>query len=175
MTRRRLAFALLASAGVLVAHVAGYAVPSGGHGELGHGYVLPALALVAPVAVVLAVTAAVAEARRVGLALELSPGRLLGAQVALYAVQEVGERLLHGGIGSLAGQRGLALGLLAQVPVALLLWALVRLARRVATRLFATPSIRPARQRRPSPPPVADGGARPRWSPLSSRAPPLPA
>ncbi len=171
MAQRRLALAMLALAGVLVGHTAGYGMVHGAGVRGGHGYVLPALAVVGPVAVTLAAAAAVAEARRVGLALELSVVRLLGAQVAVYTVQEVGERLLHGDLGTII-EPGVALGLLAQLPAALVLYCLVRLARRAANRLFSASSACPSERIAQSSWPVTTDGSRTLWSPLSTRAPP---
>lgn len=160
---------MLALAGVLVGHTVGYAGGHGAHGG-GHWYVFPALAVVGPLAVIVGTVSAVAEARRVGIALELSVARLLGAQAALYTVLEVGERLVHGHLGTITGA-SVALGLLAQLPVALALHGLVRLARRAAHRLFSGPvGCRQPLALRVWP--TATDGSRPRWSPISSRAPP---
>ncbi|HWH34335.1 MAG TPA: hypothetical protein VNT56_03360, partial [Acidimicrobiales bacterium] len=146
MTHRRLALAVLASAGVLVAHSLGYALSAQGPAGLGHGYVLPALGVMGPVAVVVAALAAVAEARRTGLASEFSAARLAGAQLALFAVQEIAERLVSGHLDSIASEPGMLFGFLAQVPVAWVLHRLSGLAHRVASRLLAAPPVGQARQ-----------------------------
>lgn len=175
MIRRGGALAFLAAAGVLVAHTLGYAMVHHGGPLGGHGYMASALSMVAPVAVLALVGAAIAEARRARLHLDLTLGRLVSAQLVAFAVQEFAEGLVHGDLASLITEPGVALGLLAQLPVALVLHRLVHLARRAARWLFAPTATRPApRPTLVARPPAVAGLGRPRWSPLSSRAPPLP-
>ncbi len=181
---------LAAAAGVVVAHAAGYviALPSaaerGPHLEAtGHGYW--------PVAVTVAVTAA-------GVALLLAVGSgalwgrdgrrhasawrsvrsLAGWQVLAFVVMELGERTVAGAhAGGLLASPEFWLGLLLQLPVALVATRLLRTAERTGFRLASAlrrlprPAARPAVDR-----PVAARGA-----PVSAavafaarpRAPPL--
>ena len=105
----------LAAAGMLVGHQLGYLADS--DARAGHVH----LGLIGPVVIVAAIAAAWFAAVRV---VRADPGRpprwwtLSAVQVALYAVLEVGERvILDADVGSLASLP-VALGLLAQPIVA---------------------------------------------------------
>ncbi len=175
MTPRRLALAMLAVAGVLVAHSIGDALAAalGGQGVPGHGHIFPALAIAAPIAAVLAAAAAVGEARRADLMFQLSCPRLLATQVVLFAALEVGERLVLGHLGSMTIEPGVLFGLVAQVPVAMVVCRLVRFVRRIAVRMLASSPPRLPRSVRHSPPKPAADPSRRLWTPVSSRAPPI--
>ncbi len=140
MSPRRVAFWMLATAGVAVGHIAGYALahPDGAAREAalgGHTYLPAAAATVIPVGVLAALWWAVRTARSLGLAGCIDWRRLASAQLAVFAVQEVGERLVGGeGLDAVVTERGVWLGLVAQVAVAFLTTRGIDLVRR-AVRL----------------------------------------
>lgn len=117
---------MLATAGVAVGHIAGYALahPDGAAREAalgGHAYLPTAAATVIPIGVVVALWWAVRTARSLGLAGQIDWRRLAAAQAAVFAVQEVGERFVGGeGLGAVVSERGVWFGLIAQVVVAFL-------------------------------------------------------
>ncbi len=129
MDPRRIAFWLLAVAGVAVGHLAGYAVahPDAAAREAalgGHAYLPVAASVLVPVGVVAALVWAIRTSRELGLAGTIQVRHLAAAQIALFLLQEVGERGV-GGIpvtGALT-ERGVWIGLAAQLLVA---WASTR-------------------------------------------------
>ncbi len=155
-----------------MSHLIGHGVTHGPAPGSGHGYVVPALAAIAPLAALAVAAAAVREARRAALGPHLGVARLLAAQVVLFLLQEVVEDLVLGHVHSLTSEPAVLLGLVAQVPVAVVLCRLVRLVRRVASTWFGASSPRrPAPLSRwPSTPEVLASSTV--WSPLASRAPP---
>lgn len=155
MTTRRVTFWMLATAGVAVGHVLGYAVahPDTAAREAalgGHAYLPTAAALVVPVGVVVALVYAVRTARALGLQGEISARRLAAAQVGLFLCQELGERAVGGeGLHAVLNERGVWFGLVAQVLVAHLATHGIDLVRRavrlvVAGRPVTTVALRPA-------------------------------
>ncbi len=121
----RLVFWMLATAGVAVGHMAGYVIahPTGNGRAAalgdGHGYLPVAATFVVPVAVVAALWWAVRTARELGIVGTLDWRRLAAAQIALFTLQEVGERLVGGeGLEAVITERALGIGLLMQVVVA---------------------------------------------------------
>lgn len=124
MSPRRLAFWMLALAGVAVGHIAGYALAHPGSAAReaalgGHAYLPVAATVVVPIGVVAALVWAIRTARSLGLGGEIEVRHLVAAQVGLFVVQEIGERVLSGdgGVSALA-ERGVWFGLVAQVVVA---------------------------------------------------------
>lgn len=117
---------MLATAGVAVGHIAGYALahPDAAAREAalgGHAYLPAAAATVIPVGVVVALWWAVRTARQLGLGGQIDWRRLAAAQVAVFAVQEVGERLVGGeATTAVFVERGVWFGLVAQLVVAFL-------------------------------------------------------
>lgn len=117
---------MLATAGVAVGHIAGYAIahPDGAAREValgGHAYLPAAAATVIPVGVVAALWWAVRTARALGLAGQIDWRRLAAAQVGVFVAQEIGERFVNGeGLDAVVSERGVWLGLVAQVVVAFL-------------------------------------------------------
>ena len=137
MDPRRVTFWMLALAGVAVGHIVGYGLahPETAAREAalgGHAY-LPAAASVAiPLGVVAALVWAVRTGRQLGMAGRIPWRSLAAAQLALFAVQEFGERAVSGDpMTSLLTERGVWLGLLAQVGVAILVTRSVDAVRRV--------------------------------------------
>ncbi len=126
MSPRRVAFWMLATAGVAVGHIVGYATahPDGAAREAalgGHAYLPAAAATVIPLGVIAALWWSVRTARSLGLAGRIDWRRLAAAQVAVFVFQEVGERVVSGeGLGAVVSEHGVWLGLLAQVVVAFL-------------------------------------------------------
>lgn len=147
MNPRRIAFWMLAVAGVALGHIAGYAVahPNGAVREAalgGHAYLPVTASVVVPLGVATALVWAIRTARSMGMAGEIRCTHLALAQVALFSVQEVGERVASGaGAGTTLGERGVWFGLVAQVLVAFLVTRSVDLVRRVAR--FVTAGRRP--------------------------------
>ena len=137
MHPRRLSFWLLATAGVAVGHFAAYLIahPDRGARELalaGHDYLPAAMAFVVPLGTLAALVIAVRTARSLGMAGQLSWSRLAAAQCAIFAVQEVAERLIDGQHALAAGaERAVWVGFVAQSLVALLATKAVDWARRV--------------------------------------------
>ena len=128
---------MLATAGVAVGHIVGYAVahPDGAAREValgGHAYLPAAASVVIPLGIAGALWWAVTTARALGLAGVVDLRRLAAAQLALFAVQEVGERVVGGeAAASVLGERGVWFGLLAQVLVAHLSVRAIEWTRRV--------------------------------------------
>ncbi|WP_436792719.1 hypothetical protein [Actinospongicola halichondriae] len=143
MSPRRVAFWMLATAGVAVGHIAGYALahPDVAAREAalgGHAYLPAAAATAIPVGVLAALWWAVRTARTLGLAGSLDWRRLAAAQVAVFAVQEVGERLVGGeGLSAVLDEPGVWLGLVAQVAVAFLTIRGIDLVRRAVRLVIA--------------------------------------
>lgn len=126
MDPRRVTFWMLALAGVAVGHIVGYGLahPETAAREAalgGHAYLPAAASLAIPLGVVAALVWAVRTGRQLGMAGRIPWHSLAAAQLALFAVQEVVERSVSGeALGGLLTERGVWLGLLAQVGVALL-------------------------------------------------------
>ena len=164
---------LLLPMGVLLTHLAAYALP---HAEpMGPGsdhHHIAGLAAVAALGLVCAVLAAVAHALR-GRATSADLRLLSIAQCAGYVTWELGEGLLAGDrlVTSLS-EPTLLTGLVLQFGVALVLAWILRASAAVGRRLASTPRPVPPRARRPLATPVATPTCRPRFSPASRRGPP---
>lgn len=134
---------MLAVAGVALGHMGGYAAahPDAAAREAalgGHAYLPTVAAAVIPVGVVAALGWAIATARTMGMAGRLSFGRLAGAQLAVFAVQEVAERVVAGDPAlSVLGERGVWFGFVAQIVVAWCTTRLIHAVRRVVRRVAA--------------------------------------
>lgn len=143
MSPRRIAFWLLVTAGVAVGHVAGYAAahPEAAAREAalgGHAYLPPLAAAIIPLGVVAALVWAVRTARELGLAGQIRWSHLALAQVAVFAVQEVGERVVVGGAATDAlAERGVWFGLVAQLLVAFVITRAIDLVRRTVRFVLA--------------------------------------
>lgn len=116
---------MLATAGVAVGHMVGYVIAHpAGNGRAaalggGHGYLPITATFVVPVGVVAALWWAVRTARDLGIVGTLDWRRLAAAQVALFTLQEVGERLVGvEGLEAVIAERAVGIGLLMQVVVA---------------------------------------------------------
>ena len=154
---------LLAASGTLFAHALGYLF-SHGPGRLGHqhdavhGYVGTLTTTLAP----LAAAALVVAARRIASRLAGPPtvGAVLVLQVGLFGAQEVLERLAQGELATLSHEPAVLVGLALQLPSALLVVGLVRLAGRVAGAAVAagTPT---------APPPLGPGSMLPSMAPVT--------
>lgn len=137
MSPRRIAFWMLAVAGVAVGHIVGYTLahPDVAAREAalgGHAYLGPVASTLIPVGVVVALWWAVRTARSLGMAGRLDPRRLAAAQVGVFVVQEIGERFVAGeGLAEVVTEPGVWLGLVAQVVVAHAIVRGVDLVRRV--------------------------------------------
>ena len=172
---------LAAAAGVVVAHAAGYmvAVPStaerGPHLDAtGHGYWPLAVS-----AAVMAAAVAMLLAAAGGAGGRVSRWRgLAGWQVAAFAVVELGERAVVGaGPAELVASPEFWLGLVLQVPVALLAARLLHTAERAGARVAAalrrrpvaetTPAVHPAGSAASPVPAAIRSAARPRAPPLA--------
>lgn len=148
MSPRRIAFWMLATAGVAVGHIAGYGLahPSGAAREAalgGHDYLPGVSSVVIPLGVLVGLAWAIRTARDLGMAGQIQWRHLAAAQVVVFVGQEVAERLAigSGGLAAVVGERGVWFGLLAQVVVA---WAVVRaidVVRRIV-RTITTPGAR---------------------------------
>jgi hypothetical protein len=128
---------MLAVSGVAVGHILGYAVahPDAAAREAalgGHAYLPATASVVIPLGVVAALVWAVRTSRQLGLAGTIPFRTLLAAQVGVFAVQELGERVLAGEPASaVLVERGVWFGLVAQVLVAYLITRSVDAVRRV--------------------------------------------
>ena len=136
---RRLLLLLMAPAGTLAAHGLAYGPLSGGHhdDEGLHGY-LPIVAVVA-ISVAVAVLLWTTVFRR-GCAVELPSVRsLVLAQLGVFAVQEVVERLAaRVSVGDLVSHPAVRWGLASQVLTAAGLLMVTRVLRRTVGALLAT-------------------------------------
>lgn len=146
---RRLHTLLLAFAGVLLGHIAGYSAadPSRAVEELGlggHAYIGSVAVVVVPAGLLAMLAVAVQSVRRNGRGLPTA--RDLGvAQVGLFVVQELLERVPGSGSPlAAAGERAVWLGLVAQVLIA---WTVARLLRWTAR--IVRQVLRPARRLTP--------------------------
>lgn len=164
MDLRRLNTWLLAWAGALLGHVVGYtaARPSRALEQLSYGshaYMGPLAAVLVPVGLAAVLVAAVRAVRRNGGGVPTAR-ELVTAQIAVYLVQEVVERIPGSGSPLAAfGSRAVWFGLAAQVLVALLAVRLVRFTASVVRQvLHASPRIveDPPAPLVPAPSPVAD-------------------
>ncbi|HEX9992256.1 MAG TPA: hypothetical protein VGB14_04945 [Acidimicrobiales bacterium] len=170
MGRRLLPALALAPFGALVAHAAGYGIAPGSHGPAAHGYLgtVASAAVPAAAAVALWLGCGRAGSRR-----PLPPVPVLAAlQVAVFAVQEVAERLVaRVPLADLAAAPAVRWALAAQVVAA----AAVLLAVRLARAAWSTAAAAVAR-RRPAPASAATPPApRPPVAALPRRRPPSPA
>lgn len=133
---------MLATAGVTVGHVLGYAIAHRDSAARevalgGHGYLPGVAALVVPVGLVAALWWAVCTARALGLAGRIDPRRLAAAQVGLFAVQEVGERVVVGeGLDAVLSEPGVWMGFVAQVAVAHVVVAALEWVRRAVREMI---------------------------------------
>ena len=141
MSPRGVAISMLAVSGVAVGHVVGYGVahPQAAAREAalgGHAY-LPSVAAVAiPLGVVAALVWAIRTSRQLGLAGAIPFRTLALAQLGLFAVQEIVERVAVGEpASSVLAERGVWFGLLAQVAVAHVITRSVDAVRRVVQLL----------------------------------------
>ncbi len=120
---------MLATAGVAVGHILGYTVahPSAAAREAalgGHAYLPVASSIVMPLGLLVALAWGVSTARSFGMAGRIDVRRLAAAQVAVFLVQEVTERVVTGdGATAVLTERGVWIGLVAQILVA---WAITR-------------------------------------------------
>lgn len=137
MSPRRIAFWLLASAGVAVGHISGYVVahPDTAAREValgGHAYLPVVASILVPTGILIALGWAVHTARTLGLSGQIRARRLAVAQIGLFLIQEFGERALMGdGATAAFSERGVWLGLLAQIVVAFLVTRAINVVRRV--------------------------------------------
>lgn len=137
MGPRAVAISMLAVSGVAVGHIVGYAVahPETAAREAalgGHAYLPSAAAVAIPLGVVAALAWAIRTSRQLGLAGAIPFRTLAVAQLAVFAVQEIGERIAVGEpASSVLTERGVWFGLLAQVAVAHLITRSVDAVRRV--------------------------------------------
>jgi len=175
MSPRGAALSMLAVAGVAVGHILGYAVahPDTAAREAalgGHAYLPATATVVVPLGVVAALAWAVRTSRQLGVAGTIPFRSLAAAQLAVFAVQEVGERLLAGdGASAVLAERGVWFGLVAQLLVAYVVTRSLHAVRRVVRavlrggRVLRSPlparpiSLVPARAPRRAPAPVAVG------------------
>lgn len=124
MVVRRLAFAVLATAGVPVGHIVGYAVAHPGGAARaaalgGHSYLPGVTSLVVPLGVVTAFAWAIRTSRELGMAGCLRTRHLAAAQLGMFLLQETGERALGDApIVELLAEPALWCGLAAQILVA---------------------------------------------------------
>lgn len=130
---------LLAIAGVFVGHLVGYTLAHPDEADRalalsGHAYFGPAASVLVPLGAMAMLVVAVRTARRLGEAPTVL--QLAGAQVGLFAVQEVAERAVGSeGAARVIAERGVWLGLVAQVAIAWLSVRLVGLTARVVRRV----------------------------------------
>lgn len=142
MDPRRIAFWMLVVGGVAVGHIAGYGIAhpdaAGREAALGgHAYLPVAASVLVPLGVVAALAWAVQAARSMGMSGHIDARRLALAQIGVFAVQEAGERIVSGaGAASALTERGVWVGVVAQVVVAFLVTRAVDLAAR-AVRFVA--------------------------------------
>ncbi len=128
---------MLAIAGVAVGHIVGYGLahPEDAAREAalgGHAYLPATASVVVPLGVVAALVWAVRTSRQLGMAGSIPWRHLACAQVGLFALQEIGERAVVGDpLSSVFVERGVWLGLVAQVAIALLVTRAVDAVRRV--------------------------------------------
>ena len=141
MGPRAVAISMLAVSGVAVGHIVGYAAahPEAAAREAalgGHAY-LPSVAAVAiPLGVAAALVWAIRTSRQLGLAGAIPFGTLAATQLAVFAVQEIGERIAVGEPASgVLTERGIWFGLLAQVAVAYLITRSIDAVRRAVHML----------------------------------------
>lgn len=140
--RLRPALALVAPSGVLAGHAVGHLIAPGHGGHaVDHGYLGPAVAVAAPLALVaLALAGATgrhASRRRPPL------GALLVAQMLLFGGQEAVEHAAAGhGAGAFLGSPAVWIGLAAQVVTALALVLLLRASAVAGARLAAVVATR---------------------------------
>lgn len=167
MSPRRIAFWMLATAGVAVGHIAGYAAahPDAAAREAalgGHAYLSSAASVVIPMGVLTALVWAVHTARALGLSGQIQARHLAAAQIGVFVFQEIGERVVNGdGALSAAGERGVWFGLVAQLLVAIVVTRAVDLVRRVVRHVIAGTSRRSfGMARLPALAPSSDGGFR---------------
>lgn len=134
---------MLAVAGVAVGHIVGYAVahPDAAAREAalgGHAYLPAAAATAIPLGVAAALWWAVRTARTLGMGGRIDTRHLAVAQLGVFAVQEVGERLVSGGSApSLLAERGVWFGVLAQILVAFLVTRALSWAQRIVRSVVA--------------------------------------
>lgn len=137
MSPRGAALSMLAVSGVAVGHILGY---SAAHPEVaareaalgGHAYLPTVATVVIPLGVVAALAWAVRTSRQMGLAGAIQFRTLALAQLAVFTVQEVGERAVVGDpVSGVLTERGVWLGVVAQVLVAYVVTRSIDAVRRV--------------------------------------------
>ncbi len=147
---------LLATAGVLVGHVLGYAVahPSEADRTLAladHAYLGPVGTVVVPLGLLSMLGIGIQTVRRSGPSQVPSLTQLAGAQVGLFIAQELLERTWgSGGPLDVLTERGVWFGLVAQVLVAWVTLRLIRVTVAVARAVVASAraSVRASGMRR---------------------------
>jgi hypothetical protein len=145
---RRTSLWLLATAGVVVGHLLGYAIahPTGSDRAAalaGHEYLGDVGTVVLPLGLLAVMAIAVRTVRRLGDAPTVV--QLASLQIALFGVQEVLERIPGPGAPvDVLTERGVWFGVLAQVVVAWVALRLVHHTARVVRRLAAGARPRPA-------------------------------
>lgn len=177
MIGRRLVAALLVPFGVVASHTISYLLA---HGEgadraraLGdfHGHLVP-FALIGGLGVLAALLAACDAGYR-GTRLQFTVGQLAAAQVAAFALMELGERVASGaGVDAALGEPAVWIGLILQLGIAWLARLLVQVGERAGEHFAARrePPERPsALQWRPR---LLDAVPRPPLTPMSRRGPP---
>ncbi|MDG2112179.1 MAG: hypothetical protein P8N02_06150 [Actinomycetota bacterium] len=122
--RQRASLLLLAVAGALAGHVIGYGIVGSTLGSL-HDYVGATATIVVPFAAAALGLFGLRLARNVGVDLVTEQRRLTTMMLAVYGLQEVGERLVAGHQPAVAELLPIAAGLLVQPLIA---WTIVRLA-----------------------------------------------
>ena len=136
MAPRRIAFWMLAVAGVAVGHIVGYGVAhpdaAGREAALGgHAYLPVVASIVVPIGVLTALVWAVRTAAALHLAGRIDVRHLAVAQVAIFGCQEIAERVISGaGPTSALTERGVWVGIVAQVLVAVIVVRSIDLVRR---------------------------------------------
>ena len=181
MGPRGAALSMLAVAGVAVGHILGYAIahPDAAARQAalgGHAYLPAAASVVVPLGVAAALVWAVRTSRHLGVAATIPFRTLAVAQVAVFAVQEVGERLVAGqGPAAVLAERGVWFGLLAQLLVAAAVTRALHAVRRVVRAVLRGGRVH--RAPRPALPIVLVPARAPRRAPASVavglRAPPV--
>jgi hypothetical protein len=175
--RRRLWSILVVPFGLVAGHVLGYRlallIGSDPAAAGGHGHLTAIWVATVPLSVAVVVRAVIG-----GLRAELAPVRfvpLAGAQIGAYVAMELVEHAAAGiSLAESVRDPSLALGIVAQVAVAWLLWRVVRSVHEIAARFtrdreaMATSSPRVWR-----PVPLLRGAARVTSGSISQRGPPL--
>ncbi len=127
---------MLAVAGVAVGHITGYAIAhpdaAGREAALGgHVYLPIAASAIVPLGVFVALVWGIRTARTLDMAGRIDTRHLVMAQLAIFGAQEIAERIVSGaGAGSALVERGVWVGIVAQVVVAVVVVRSIDLVRR---------------------------------------------